>query len=513
MDRALPETSALAVRGGRFLAVGASAAAHRGPATRVMDLQGATVIPGLIDSHAHMAGLGRSLDQLDLSGAGSASEVAARVKGAAARTPPGEWILGRGWDQTRWPGQRFPTADDLRDAAPGHPVYLTRVDGHAGWANHRALELAGITKETADLPGGRIHRDAAGRPTGVLIDAAQRLVTRRIPPRNEEQVAGQLARAARECARLGLTGVHDAGVGRTELGAYRRLISEGRLPIRIYAMIGGPGDLWREYLRRGPETGDHLTVRSIKLMSDGALGSRGAAMKEPYSDDPHNTGLLILDREQIEPVAREALEHGFQVNTHAIGDRANRAVLEAYGAVLGGENDRRFRIEHAQIVSTDDFELFRRYSILPSIQATHATSDMRWARDRVGDARLQGAYAWRRFLDLGLPLANGSDFPVENPNPLWGFYASITRQDHDGQPPGGWRPDQRLTREEALRSWTLDGAYAAFEEHEKGSITPGKLADFVVLSHDILRAAPLDILAARVTMTVLGGAIVYQEGE
>jgi predicted amidohydrolase YtcJ len=244
-------------------------------------------------------------------------------------------------------------------------------------------------------------------------------------------------------------------------------------------------------------------VRSIKLMGDGALGSRGAAMKEPYSDDPENRGLLITDREAVERVARAAIKHGFQVNTHAIGDRANHEVLEAYGAALGGANDRRFRIEHAQIVAPGDFELFEKYSVLPSMQATHATSDMRWVAERIGAERVRGSYAWRRFLSLGLPIPNGSDFPVEDPNPLWGFYASVTRQDHEGYPPGGWMPDQRMTRYEALKSWTIHGAYAAFEEHKKGSITPGKLADFILLSRDIMEIPAEEILETRVTMTVL----------
>ncbi|MCX6623135.1 MAG: amidohydrolase family protein, partial [Acidobacteria bacterium] len=268
---------------------------------------------------------------------------------------------------------------------------------------------------------------------------------------------------------------------------------------------------WREYRRRGPEIDPRLTVRAIKLMSDGALGSRGAALQEPYSDEPGNRGLLMLSREQIEAVAREAVAHGFQVNTHAIGDRANRTVLDAYAAVLKGRNNRRFRIEHAQVVALDDIPRFARYSILPSMQATHATSDMRWAEQRLGPERLRGAYAWQRFLSLGLPLANGSDFPVEEPDPLPGFYAAVTRQDRNGSPPGGWFPDQRLSRDQALKSWTLDGAWAAFEEQQKGSIEPGKLADLVVLSKDILEAPAKEILAARVTMTILGGEVVYRQ--
>jgi len=513
VDAAQPRARALAVRGHRLLAVGDDVSEHIGPNTKCVDAHGATVVPGFIDSHAHMASLGDSLEILDLRRTRSAGEVIAMVRRAAASLPAGTWIRGRGWDQTRWPGTAFPDAGELSRASPDHPVLLSRVDGHAAWVNQRALALAGITAATPDPPGGRILRDGSGRPTGILIDRAQELVRAKIPLPSQDQVREQLARAARECVRLGLTGVHDAGVSDTVLAAYRELIAQHRLPLRIYAMIGGDGALWRQYLQRGPEFGDYLTVRSIKLIADGALGSRGAALKEPYSDDAGNRGLLMLSRDRIERVARAALEHGFQVNTHAIGDRANRVVLEAYGAVLGGPNDRRFRIEHAQIVSPEDFELFSKYSIVPSMQATHATSDMRWAKKRLGPRRIQGAYAWRRFLSLGLRIPNGSDFPVENPNPLWGFYAAITRQDRQGRPEGGWMPDQRMSRAEALKSWTLDGAWASFEENRKGSLTPGKLADFVMLSRDIMKAAPREILSTRVLMTVVGGEIVYREGQ
>ncbi|MCS7316579.1 MAG: amidohydrolase, partial [Bryobacteraceae bacterium] len=315
--------------------------------------------------------------------------------------------------------------------------------------------------------------------------------------------------AARECARLGITTVHDAGVDTQELDAYRALIRAGKLPVRVYAMIGGAGKLWQQYLERGPEIGERLTVRSIKLMADGAMGSRGAAFFEPYSDDAGNTGLLLLSREQIEAVARDAFRRGFQVNTHAIGDRANRMVLEAYGAVLGGKNDRRFRIEHAQAVAPGDFELFAKFSIIASMQPAHATSDMRWAEARVGPERVKGTYAWRKFLSLGVPVASGSDFPVEEPNPLWGFYAAITRQDREGNPPGGWFPEQRMSRQEALESWTIVGAFAAFEENEKGSLRPGKLADFILVSEDLMQAEPRRILGARVLLTVVGGEIVH----
>ncbi len=509
-DERMPAASALAAKDGRIVYVGEDARAWIGPGTRLIDAQGATILPGLIDSHLHMEALGDSLETFDLRGARSVEEVAAIVKSEAARSKPGEWIRGWGWDQNNW-GGRFPSADDLNAAAPANPVYLSRVDGHAAWVNRRALALAGITAQTADPPGGRILRTAANEPTGTLIDGAVALVERSIPPPTPAEIRRHIARAARECVRWGLTSVHDAGITAGELNAYRDLIAHRELPVRVYAMIRGDGDLWHRYLERGPEIGDRLTVRTIKLFADGALGSRGAALLEPYSDDPGNTGLMLLTRERIEQVAREAKAHGFQVATHAIGDRANRTVLEAYGAALGGSNGLRFRIEHAQVVAPPDFELFRKYSIVASIQATHATSDMRWAQARLGPERVKGAYAWRRLLALGVPVANGSDSPVESPNPLAGLYAAITRQDRDGQPEAGWFADQRMTREEALQSWTMGGAYAAFEEGSKGSLWVGKLADFVVLSADITTIPAPEILKARVTMTVVGGEVVYSE--
>jgi predicted amidohydrolase YtcJ len=508
VDPKRPTASALAVKNGRIVYVGDDASDYLRAGTPHIDARGATIVPGFIDSHAHMEGLGDELETFDLREARSVSEVVAAVRRAAAGRKPGEWIRGRGWDQTNW-GGRFPTADALAGATPDHPVFLSRVDGHAAWVNRKTLDLADIDAKTADPPGGKILRGANGEPTGVLIDRAQELVTRKIPPATAEDTRRRIARAAAECARVGLTTVHDAGISAQALAAYRSLISQGKLPIRVYAMIGGDGALWREYLDREPEIGERLTVRCIKLVADGALGSRGAALFAPYSDDPGNSGLLILSREDIERVASEAAARGFQIATHAIGDRANRTVLRAYAAVLGGKNDRRFRIEHAQVVAPEDFKLFARYSIVPSVQATHATSDMRWAEARLGPRRVHGAYAWRRFLSLGLTVPNGSDFPVENPNPLYGFYAAITRQDRTGRPPGGWFPDQRMTREEALKSWTWNGAWAAFEENEKGSLVSGKLADFVMLSADIMRIPTREILETHVTMTVVGGEVVY----
>ena len=499
----------LAIRGTRIIYVGADPSKYVGRVTRRTNLNGSTVIPGLIDSHGHMAGLGDLLESLNLRGLRSVAEVGARVKAAAAANHEGEWIRGRAWDQTEWGGQ-FPTSEPLDRAAPQNPVFLSRVDGHAAWVNRRALAIAGITKTTADPPGGRILRDGSGEATGILIDKAQSLVASKIPARTPQQIETALLAAARECVRLGLTGVHDAGIGDGELQAYRSLIQKGRLPIRVYAMIGGAGPLWESYLKNGPEIGERLTVRSIKLMSDGAMGSRGAAFWQPYSDDPKNTGLLMLTKERIAEIGRQAVKHGFQVNTHAIGDRANRTVLDGYAEVLKGKNDKRFRIEHAQIVTPHDVQLFADNSVIASIQSTHATSDMRWAESRLGPDRLDGAWRAKSFLKAGVAVANGSDFPVEEPDPLRGLYAAITRQDSAGNPPGGFLAKEKLTRAEALRTWTIGAAYAAFEEKDKGSLEPGKLADFVVLSKDIMSIPEPEILQTKVLMTVIGGQTVYQ---
>jgi hypothetical protein len=500
-----PRASAIAVRQGRIVAVEDDVSRYVGPSTRVIDAKGATIVPGLIDSHGHVRSLGDMLGIIDLRGVASESEAVEKVREAAKRYKPGEWIRGTAWDQNLWAGRQFPDAAGISKAAPDNPVSLERVDGHAIWVNRKAMEIADINARTPDPQGGRILRDANGAPTGVLIDRAQQLVSRKIPGPSQEQVEQSLLRATRELARDGITTVHDAGVQYADIEGYRSLIRKGLLPIRIYAMI-----LYPLPPPDKPEVGDYLTVRSIKLIADGALGSRGAAMIEPYTDDPGNRGLLILDRATIRAAAEKALAKGFQVNTHAIGDRANRTVLEAYGDVLKGKNDKRFRIEHAQVVAPEDFAKFRQYSIIASMQATHATSDMLWAQDRVGPVRIKGAYAWQTFLHLGVHVPNGSDFPVEDPNPLWGFCAAVTRRKRDGTPPGGWFPEQRMSREEALRSWTIEGAYAAFEEDRKGSLEPGKVADFVILSGDIMTMPEGEILRTIVTTTVVGGKIVYQ---
>lgn len=519
VDAAQPRAEAVAVREGRFVFVGdnAGALARRGPSTRVIDAGGLTVVPGLHDAHAHFVGLGESLQSIDLRGTRRYEEVVDKVKARVATARPGEWIVGRSWDQNLWPVPEWPTSTALDAVAPDNPVYLTRVDGHAALASGKALALAGVTRTTPDPAGGRIIRDRAGHPSGVLIDRAMGLVSSAIPPPSIEQVEERIRLADRETRRLGLTMVHDAGTTTETVEAYKRLIDRGELDTRLYVMLRMPLDRLQPHLDAGPivDYGNHhLAVRAIKIGADGALGSRGAAMLEPYSDEPATTGLLTTPPEEVYAQTLAASKAGFQTCIHAIGDRANRVVLDVFERVqreVPGARDLRLRNEHAQILHPDDIPRFKALGIVASMQATHATSDMPWVPSRIGEARTQaGAYVWRTLLDDGVSLANGSDFPVEEANPMLGFYASITRQDTEGQPPGGWMPEQRLTREETLASFTLGAAYAAHAEADLGSIAVGKLADLVMLSKDIMTVDPPEILTTRVVRTIVGGKVVFE---
>ncbi|MGH7608240.1 MAG: amidohydrolase, partial [Gemmatimonadales bacterium] len=452
---------------------------------------------------------------VDLVGTRSYEEVVARVAARAKTARPGEWVRGRGWDQNDWADTRFPTHDALSRAVPDNPVYLTRVDGHAAVVNARALALGRVTAATPDPPGGRFIRDSAGNPTGVLIDAAQGVVARVIPAVSRAELREQALAAIAEANRWGLTGIHDAGVGPDGIAVYEELARDGRFTLRDYVMIRATDSTLDAFMRRGPQQGLHggrLWIRAIKLTADGALGSRGAALLEPYADDPGNTGLITTPMERVKRVAVRALRAGFQLNVHAIGDRANRLVLDQFEAALREVPvvDHRFRIEHAQILHAQDIPRFAQLDVIPSMQGSHQTSDMYWVPDRVGWVRAQGAYAWRSLLNTGVVIPNGSDFPVESVNPLISFHAFVTRQDADNFPAGGWFPEQRTTRHEALLSMTLWPAYAAFMEAESGTLTAGKYADFVVLDRDIMTIAPEEILRARVVRTVLGGRTVYQ---
>jgi predicted amidohydrolase YtcJ len=516
-DDARPLAEALAVSGGKLVFVGSAveAMALKGAATRMVDAGGRTIIPGMTDAHAHLFGLGVVLRQVDLTGTRSYDDVIARVVAKAATTPKGTPIIGRGWDQNDWSDTRLPTNAALSAATPDHPVILTRVDGHAVLVNAVAIAKANVTAETRDPEGGRIVRGSNGAPTGVFVDNAQDLVERAAsggPPMNFRTV---LRSAVQEANRWGLTGVHDMGVSPEIVAAYEQSARAGELSLRAYVLISGDTATLSWAFKRGPTSGafdGRLWVRSIKLYGDGALGSRGAALLDPYADDAQNSGLLVMQPGFIRSVSERALRSGWQVATHAIGDRANRLALDAYEAALKAvpTADHRFRIEHAQIIHHDDIGRFATLGVIPSMQASHQTSDMYWAGSRLGTERLRGAYAWRSLLATGVIIPNGSDFPVEMVDPLISFHAAIARQDADDFPVGGWYPEQRMTREEALRSMTIWPAKAAFQEQVLGSLTSGKYADFVLLDQDIMRIAPELVLRTRVEQTWVGGTMVYE---
>jgi predicted amidohydrolase YtcJ len=422
---------------------------------------------------------------------------------------PGAWIQGRGWDQNLFPDQQFPTKAALDAVAPDSPVVLRRVDGHAVWVNSEALRRANLTRDTPDPAGGRFLRGTSGDLTGILVDRAIDLVELAIPPPSETEIEKAILRAQDLLVSEGITSAHEMGISAAYVDVYRRLAREGRLKLRIYAhWIAEPADLQEAFrrgpLRVGPE--DLFALRAIKVFADGALGSRGAHLKAPYSDDPHNTGLVLTPMREIEDLSRRALAAGFQVSTHAIGDAANHDVLEAY-ARAGVTPAARFRIEHAQIVDPADIPTFARLGVFASMQPTHATSDMPWAEKRVGRARLSGAYAWQKFLDAGVHLAFGSDFPVELSDPRLGLYAAITRANVHGQPPGGWLPEQRVSVDEAIRAFTTGAAYAAFEEEWRGELRPGQVADLTIFDGPL--DTPEHIMHRKVLMTIVAGRVVY----
>jgi predicted amidohydrolase YtcJ len=509
---------AIALQDDRIVRVGSDADVLklRASTTRVIDLGGATVVPGLHDAHGHFTGLGAFLQSLNLRGTTSYQQIVDRVRERVAKARPGEWIVGRAWDQNDWADTRFPTHDALSAVSPNNPVYLTRVDGHAGLANRAAMTLAGLTAATVEPAGGRIIRGAGNEPTGVLIDNAQALVSSRIPPVSDRQLEAQILLADQEMHRLGITTVHDAGTDGRTVDAYKRLIDAGRLKTRLYVMLRGSLSSLRPFFDKGPVVDyarRHLALRAIKIVADGALGSRGAAMLEPYDDEPGTRGLLTTPPEEIYAQTLAASKAGFQTAVHAIGDRANRIVLDTFERVqreVPGSRALRMRVEHAQILDAKEIPRFAALGVIASMQATHATSDMPWVPARIGRARMEeGAYVWRKILSTGAVIADGSDFPVEEPDPMRGLYAAVTRQDASGQPRGGWMADQRMTREEALVSFTRSAAFAAHAESLSGSLEAGKLADLVVLSSDIMQVPPTDILRTTVRLTIVGGETVY----
>lgn len=522
LDAKLPAAEAVGIRRGRIVFVGSNqeAEAFRASALRLVDLAGATVVPGLNDAHLHLAGIGFREMSFDLEGTKGIADLQAKLKAQVAQAKPGQWIVGRGWIETHWSPAVFPTARDLDEVAPNHPVALERADGHATVVNGLALKLARIDRSTPNPPGGEILRHAdSGEATGMLIDTAASLVERLIPPPTQADVEKALIVAGEREASLGWTAVQIAGHGYDEAELVRRLVAEGKIKLRIYDAVSAPGPDAERLFADGPVVGEsdgRYTRRGVKLYMDGALGSRGAALLAPYADYPQSSGLLMKKEEELRPFLADALRRGIQVQTHAIGDRGNRMVLDLYEQVFKQvmAADRRvpeprWRIEHAQIIDPSDIPRFAQLGVIASMQPSHAIGDLFFAPQRLGPGRLAGAYAWQSLLRSGAIIAAGSDAPVERGEPMIEFYAAVARRSLDGFANEDWHLEQRMTREQALRALTLGAAYAAFEEHERGSVEAGKRADLTVLSADIMRIPEPDILKTRCLMTVIGGEMVY----
>jgi predicted amidohydrolase YtcJ len=510
-----PWAEALASRGGAIVAVGSLADVERfrGPATKILDRPGGFALPGLIDAHGHMSQLGAALEQVDLRDL-DLDATLRKLAAKLAATPGDGWVLGVNWDQSLYPGGTFPTAAALDAIAPDRPIWLTRVDGHAGWANSEALRRAGFTRDAKAPPDGQIIVDGKGEPTGVFVDGAMGLVAKAVPAPTPADLERQVLAAQAACLEAGLTGVHDAGVSPAEAAVYRALDAAGRLKIRIYGMASPPAGREVAFVATPPGApGDRFTLRAIKLFMDGAMGSSGALLFEPYADDPKNTGLQLIDPAVLAATTEQALKSGWQVCTHAIGDKGNAQVLDAYSKALAavpGAKDARLRVEHAQVVRRADVPRFRTLGVIASMQPAHAGTDKRWADARLGPGRVEGAYAWSWFRDDGVRLAFGSDFPVEIARPYWGLYAAITRQDPAGEPPGGWLPRHRLSLEDTLRFHTAGSAYASFDEGRLGILKPGMRADVTVLDRDLFRVEPRAIYDAVVTATLIEGAVAFE---
>ena len=479
----------------------------------VINAQNAVMMPGLIDAHGHLLGLGGNLLEVDLRDSKSMNQAAQWVADYALAHMDQDWIKGRGWNQELWSDRAFPTAKALDKVIDNKPVWLSRVDGHAAWVNTKALQLAGITRDTKDPVGGQILRDTQGNPTGVLIDNAMDLVARVMPTESTKQYQAQLNAAGEHLLSVGITAMHDAGVGHHVYDFYLARAAAQTLPVRIYAMLSATDPQLDDMLDTGRirSADDFLSIRSVKAYGDGALGSRGAALLKPYSDAPHQHGLLLTQPDDFPKIFQKVLGAGFQLNFHAIGDKANRMVLDEFEktfATVGGQSLRN-RVEHAQVIDVNDLPRFAQLNVLPSMQPTHATSDKNMAEARIGKARMAGAYAWKTLVDSGIAMPLGSDFPVELANPFYGLHAAVTRQDRNNQPLKGWYPEQALSVQQAFKGFTLDAAYAAHMEDTLGTLTPGKWADFILVDQDIFSIAPQDIWKTKVMQTWLAGEKVF----
>lgn len=508
----------MVVEDGKIVATGNANLSQQFPDARSVNLQGRIVLPGLIDAHGHIHGLGENLVQVDLRGINNRTATVAKVANYADANLELEWVLGRGWNQVNWPTRDYPNRQDLDEVINDRPVFLVRIDAHAAWVNTHALELAGIDKDTPDPDGGQILRDSDGNATGILIDTAMELVRQHIPEPTQEARLQAVNMAQQHLLELGLTQVLDAGASAAQLDDYRQLNERGELKMRVNAMISASDPSLSELLSAGVYESDNHKVRigNVKMYGDGALGSRGARLIEPYSDEPDNYGLLITPAERVRALFEDIHQAGFQISYHAIGDYPNQLALDEFARII--ENDAsidslsqyRHRIEHAQIVRVEDIPRFAELGIIPSMQPTHATSDMNMAEDRVGSERIAGAYAWRSFIDSGSIIAAGSDFPVELANPFYGIHAAVTRQDRNGQPVEGWYPEQALTLVESLRSFTLDAAYSGFTDSYTGTLEAGKYADFIVIDRDPFKISNKDLWRIKVLSTYVAGEQVYQ---
>jgi predicted amidohydrolase YtcJ len=518
-----PRAEAIAVKADRIVFVGSNAAAAKyvGQNTRVIDLKGNTVLPGLTDSHQHLSGVGFREMTLNLEGTTSLDDFLAKVKARVEQAKPGEWVTGRGWIETHWQPPVFPTRWDLDRVAPNNPVILGRADGHGAVANSAALKLAGVDKSTPNPFGGEISKDKqSGEPNGMLLDNAQALVRRRVPPTTPADAERAVVLGVKRNIELGWTQVHDAGGSYAEIEIFKKLYEAGTIKLRIYKAVYGPGPSATRLLNEGATIGaygNRFTSRTIKVVSDGALGSRGAALLAPYSDAADTSGFLTVKAEELRPMLLEALRKGIQVETHAIGDLANRFILDEYETALktvpAAERkvaEPRWRVEHAQIVNPADIPRFAKLGIIPSMQPSHAIGDLFFAPSRLGMNRLAGSYAWESFIKSGVVVPGGSDAPVERGEPMIEFYAAVARKDQKGFSGEGWHPEEAVTREQGLKMFTLWPAYAAFEDKLRGTIEVGKLADLTILSADIMKVPAADILKTRCVMTVINGEIVYE---